>query len=43
MRNGKSIHEDGASINVSGICEVGELGDEILNRSNLAPILHIPC
>ena len=29
--------------NGSGITEGGDFGDEILNRSNEAPILHIPC
>ena len=26
-----------------GICEVGDFGDEMFNRSDKAPILHIPC
>ena len=29
--------------NGMGICEVGDFGDEMFNRSNKAPILHIPC
>lgn len=29
--------------NGMGICEVGDFGDEIFNRSTMTPILHIPC
>lgn len=32
-----------AIVERSGICEVGDFGDEMFNRRNKAPILHIPC